>query len=103
MVLVCQAEKAGEMDDKDFIRLEAERAEFERAKERLTLKHRNTSQWARRALKRGVNLHNDDGEGSCETASNTKTSNTLLLHRSSSKALYFSQCNVPARNPLTPI
>ena len=56
-----QAEKAGEMGDGDFIRLEAERAEFERAKERLTLKHKNTSRWARRALKRGVNLH-DDGE-----------------------------------------
>ena len=58
---VLQAEKSGEMGDGDFIRLEAERAEFERAKERLTLKHKNTSRWARRALKRGVNLH-DDGE-----------------------------------------
>lgn len=47
------------MDDKDFIRLQAEKAEFERAKERLTLKHRNTSQWARRALKRGVDTHDD--------------------------------------------
>ena len=56
-----QAERAGVLDDKDFIRLEAEKAEFERAKERLTLKHKNTSQWARRALKRGVNLK-DDGE-----------------------------------------
>ena len=49
------------MEDKDFIRLQAEQAEFDRAKERLTLKHRNTSQWARRALKRGVDMH-DDGE-----------------------------------------
>ena len=31
-------------------------AEFERAKERLTLRHRNTSKWARRALKRGVEV-----------------------------------------------
>lgn len=31
-------------------------AEFERARERLTLKHRNTSQWARRALKRGIQV-----------------------------------------------
>lgn len=54
-----QAEKAGELEDKDFIRLQAEKAEFERAKERLTLKHRNTSQWARRALKRGVDMHED--------------------------------------------
>ena len=49
------------MEDGDFIRLQAERAEFERAKERLTLKHRNTSQWARRALKRGVDMHDDGG------------------------------------------
>lgn len=53
------------MDDKDFIRLEAEKAEYERARERLTLKHKNTSQWARRALKRGVNLKND-GQFSAE-------------------------------------
>mmetsp|Transcript_37964 Transcript_37964/g.96008 ORF Transcript_37964/g.96008 Transcript_37964/m.96008 type:complete len:1095 (-) Transcript_37964:202-3486(-) len=37
-------------------REEAEEAEFERAKERLTLKHRNTSRWARRALKRGATI-----------------------------------------------
>lgn len=54
-----QAEKAGELDDSGFIRLQAEKAEYDRAKERLTLKHRNTSQWARRALKRGVDLHDD--------------------------------------------
>lgn len=33
-----------------------EEAEFQRAKERITLKHKNTSRWARRALKRGINL-----------------------------------------------
>ncbi|KAL6752320.1 small-subunit processome [Haematococcus lacustris] len=33
-----------------------EAQEFERAKERLTLKHRNTSRWARRALKRGATI-----------------------------------------------
>ena len=51
-----QARKAGEMGDADFLRLAAEEAEFARAKERLTLKHRSTSQWARRALKRGINV-----------------------------------------------
>eukprot|EP00775_Hariotina_reticulata_P004466 gene4466-4722_t len=39
--------------DEEAARAAAEEAEFERAKERLTLKHRNSSQWARRALKRG--------------------------------------------------
>ena len=57
-----QAEKLGQMDDKDFIRLQAEQAEYDRAKERLTLKHKNTSQWARRALKRGVTEHADGEE-----------------------------------------
>ena len=51
-----QAAKAGEMGDDEYLRLAAEDAEFKRAKERLTLKHKNTSQWARRALKRGVNV-----------------------------------------------
>ena len=55
-----QAKKAGELGDAEFLRLAAEEAEFARAKERLTLKHRNTSQWARRALKRGINV-TDEG------------------------------------------
>ncbi|KAF5840649.1 Utp14 protein-domain-containing protein [Dunaliella salina] len=38
-------------------RAQLESAELDRAKERLTLKHRNTSRWARRALKRGATLH----------------------------------------------
>ena len=55
-LLLMQAKKAGEMGDADFLRLAAEEAELQRAKERLTLKHRNTSQWARRALRRGINV-----------------------------------------------
>jgi U3 small nucleolar RNA-associated protein 14 len=38
----------------------AEEAEFRRARERLTLKHRNTSRWARRTLKRGVHLATEE-------------------------------------------
>ena len=44
------------MADEDFLRLAAEDAELKRARERLTLKHRNSSQWARRALKRGLTV-----------------------------------------------
>ena len=69
-----QAKKAGEMGDADFLRLAAEEAEFKRAKERLTLKHRNTSQWARRALKRGINV-TDEG-----------------VLRTSTKVLFRSSC-----------
>ena len=43
-------------DEEAAARAAAEEAEFERAKERLTLKHKNTSKWARRALKRGMDV-----------------------------------------------
>ncbi|MEW5305610.1 MAG: hypothetical protein WDW36_008141 [Sanguina aurantia] len=46
----------GEEGAKLAARRQQEEAEFVRAKERLTLKHRNTSKWARRALKRGVTV-----------------------------------------------
>lgn len=55
-VQIMQALKAGETGDEDIIRLAAEDAELARAKERLTLKHRNSSKWARRALKRGMDV-----------------------------------------------
>lgn len=43
-----------------ILQAQAEEDEFRRAQERLTLKHRNTSRWARRALKRGLSLATDD-------------------------------------------
>jgi U3 small nucleolar RNA-associated protein 14 len=39
-----------------LVQAKAEEEEFRRAQERLTLKHRNTSRWARRVLKRGLSL-----------------------------------------------
>ena len=56
------------MGDADFLRLAAEEAEFKRVKERLTLKHKNTSQWARRALRRGINVMD---EGALPSSSST--------------------------------
>ncbi|GAX85472.1 hypothetical protein CEUSTIGMA_g12888.t1 [Chlamydomonas eustigma] len=47
---------ADEEADSDAERAAEAEAEFERARERLTLRHRNTSKWARRALKRGVEV-----------------------------------------------
>lgn len=44
----------------DAERVVAIEAEYQRAKERLTLRHRNSSRWARRALKRGQ-LQMDEG------------------------------------------
>lgn len=46
---------AGDMDPEEM-REAAMRQEWERAKERLTLKHRNTSRWAQRILKKGLQL-----------------------------------------------
>lgn len=49
-----RAAEAGEAgEEEEELRLMQEHAEFDRAKERLTLKHKNTSRWARRALRRG--------------------------------------------------
>jgi U3 small nucleolar RNA-associated protein 14 len=39
-----------------WLQARQEEEEFKRAQERLTLKHRNTSRWARRVLKRGLSL-----------------------------------------------
>jgi U3 small nucleolar RNA-associated protein 14 len=50
----------------DALRRDREEAEFERAKERLTLKHRNTSRFIRRALKRGTTLVDDGVRGAVE-------------------------------------
>ncbi|GFR45758.1 hypothetical protein Agub_g7173 [Astrephomene gubernaculifera] len=48
-----EAAAGGEDGDVDAEKVAAIEAEFQRAKERLTLRHRNSSRWARRALKRG--------------------------------------------------
>jgi len=57
-------EGAGEdgmlMVGEDELRQQREDAEYERAKERLTLKHKNTSRFIRRAIKRG-SKHPDEG------------------------------------------
>ena len=45
---------------KVVVQAQAEEDEFRRARERLTLKHRNTSRWARRALRRGLSLATDE-------------------------------------------
>ena len=55
-----RAATLGELGDGGALAAAAEEAEFARAQERLTLKHRNTSKWARRALKRGVDV-TDEG------------------------------------------
>lgn len=53
--------EGGMLLDEDALRRELEEAEFERAKERLTLKHKNTSRFIRRALKRGGTAPLDQG------------------------------------------
>ena len=52
-------EKAGLDLDPEALKKEMEHAEFLRAKERLTLKHKNTSKWAKRALQRGFQRLDD--------------------------------------------
>jgi Uncharacterized conserved protein len=50
--------EAAEQDD-EFARELEEKAEMERMKERMSLKHRNTSKWAKRVLRRGANVDAD--------------------------------------------
>ena len=45
--------------DEEFARELDEKAEMERMKERMSLKHRNTSKWAKRVLRRGANVDKD--------------------------------------------
>jgi U3 small nucleolar RNA-associated protein 14 len=53
--------KGGGDVDREAAKEEALKEEFKRAQERMTLKHRNTSKWAKRALKRGLETHVEDG------------------------------------------
>ncbi|CAA6669107.1 unnamed protein product [Spirodela intermedia] len=57
----------------DVIKEQAMRREFKRAEERMTLKHKNSSKWAKRILKRGLNAQ-DEG---------TKAALTEQLHQHS--------------------
>lgn len=57
-----KAQREGGLGDAEDARAAAVEAEFDRAKERLTLRHRNSSKWARRALKRGMDVLD---EGTC--------------------------------------
>ena len=53
-------EKEGIDIDPEIMKKEMEHAEYLRAKERLTLKHKNTSKWAKRALQRGFQRLDDN-------------------------------------------
>ena len=48
-------QRMGSEIDEDEARKAQEQAEFDRAKERMTLKHRNTSRWAKRSIRKGLN------------------------------------------------
>lgn len=53
-------EKEGIDMDPEAMKKEMEHAEYLRAKERLTLKHKNTSKWAKHALQRGFHRLDDN-------------------------------------------
>jgi len=53
-------EKEGIDIDPETLKKEMEHAEYLRARERLTLKHKNTSKWAKRALQRGFQRLDDN-------------------------------------------
>jgi U3 small nucleolar RNA-associated protein 14 len=66
---------AGDDDEEDEASSKTERlkAEFDRAKERMRLKHGNTSKWAKQALSRGAHL----GTRRVENDSNSNQQNQM--------------------------
>lgn len=50
---------AAELMDPETAKEQAEKQEFKRAEERLTLKHKNKSKWARRILDRGLSVQDE--------------------------------------------
>ena len=46
-------------EDEEYAKEVEEKAEMERMKERMSLKHRNTSKWAKRVLRRGAHVDKD--------------------------------------------
>jgi U3 small nucleolar RNA-associated protein 14 len=52
--------------------------EFDRAQERMTLKHKNTSKWAKKVLKRGLEKHD---EGTRAAIAEQLHWNTLLSRK----------------------
>eukprot|EP00850_Spirogloea_muscicola_P020872 SM000229S07508 [mRNA] locus=s229:181901:185230:+ [translate_table: standard] len=73
--------------DPEAVREAAVKEEFKRAQERMTLKHRNTSQWARRILQRGLAAHPTAGEGTREAIAEQLRTHATLTREVHSAAL----------------
>lgn len=56
------------------------RQEFRRAQERMTLKHKNTSRWAKRIIKRGLKAKDDGSRDAIAEQLRTHTSLTRKMH-----------------------
>ncbi|XP_044508878.1 U3 small nucleolar RNA-associated protein 14-like [Mangifera indica] len=54
-----KAASAESLMDPEAAKEEARKQEFKRAEERMTLKHKNSSKWAKRILKRGLNTQDE--------------------------------------------
>ncbi|XP_062215639.1 uncharacterized protein C57A7.06 [Phragmites australis] len=67
--------------DPEAVKDYARKQEFKRAEERMTLKHKNTSKWAKRILKRGLSVQ-DEGTRAAITAQLQQ--NTLLTRKMNS-------------------
>lgn len=67
--------------DPEAVTDHARKQEFKRAEERMTLKHKNTSQWAKRILKRGLSVQD---EGTRAAIAAQLQQNTLLTRKMNS-------------------
>ncbi|KAL6902063.1 hypothetical protein ACP4OV_004939 [Aristida adscensionis] len=67
--------------DPESVKEFARKQEFKRAEERMTLKHKNTSKWAKRILKRGLSIQD---EGTRAAIAAQLQQNTLLTRKMNS-------------------
>ncbi|OQU92618.1 hypothetical protein SORBI_3001G376900 [Sorghum bicolor] len=67
--------------DPEAVKDHARKQEFKRAEERMTLKHKNTSQWAKRIIKRGLSVQD---EGTRAAIAAQLQQNTLLTRKMNS-------------------
>lgn len=74
--------KAGVEDefDAEALKEAAIKAEFKRAQERMTLKHKNTSKWAKRIIQRGLKAKEDGSREALAEQLRTHTALTRKIH-----------------------
>ncbi|KAH7291111.1 hypothetical protein KP509_29G001000 [Ceratopteris richardii] len=72
--------KGEDLIDPETLKEAAIKAEFKRAQERMTLKHKNTSKWAKRIIKRGIKAKEDGSREALADQLRTHAALTRKIH-----------------------